>query len=237
MEISQILEQLHHRLIVSCQPDSHDRLHDPMNHPMIMAALAQSAALGGAVGIRADSVADIAAIRKVVTLPIIGILKNDLPGYEVRITPTLEDALLVAKAGADVIAVDGTARPRPEGGSARGFIRMVKEKTGLPVFADISTLEEGIEAAAAGADAVLTTLSGYTEYSPALEGPDYDLIAALAARIKTPVIAEGRINTPEQAARALDCGVWAVTVGSSITRPRMITERFVAGISDRRGVK
>lgn len=237
MDPKQLMEQLHHHLIVSCQPDSHDRLHDPMNHPMIMAALAQSAMLGGAAGIRADSEADIAAIRRVVQLPIIGILKHDLPGYEVRITPTLEDALKVAKAGADAIAVDGTKRPRPEGKTVREFIQEIKAQTGLPVFADISTLVEGVEAAEAGADAVLTTLSGYTEYSPVLEGPDYELISALTARIKTPVIAEGRINSPDQAAKALACGAWAVTVGSAITRPRMITERFVRGIQELQGAK
>ena len=97
----------------SCQPDANDRQSDPMNSPAIMAALAKAAELGGAVGIRADGVADIAAVRAAVRLPIIGIFKADLPGFAVRITPTLEHALRIAAAGADIIALDGTARPRP----------------------------------------------------------------------------------------------------------------------------
>ena len=225
-----LFDHLHHQLIVSCQPDSHDREHDPMNHPMIMAALAQAAALGGAAGIRADGPADIAAIRQVVSLPIIGIFKHDIPGYEVRITPTLEDALLVAAAGADVIALDATHRARPGGLSASELIQLIRQETGLPVFADISTAEEGIAAAEAGADAVLTTLSGYTAHATDTDEPDFELISVLAARLQAPIIAEGRINTPEQAVKAFASGAWAVTVGSAITRPRAITERFVAGI-------
>lgn len=230
MDKEELLNRLQHQLIVSCQPDSHDREHDPMNHPMIMAALAQAAALGGAAGIRADGAADIAAIRQVVSLPIIGIFKHDIAGYEVRITPTLEDALLVAAAGADIIALDATHRAHPGGLSARKLIRLVRQETGLPVFADISTAEEGIEAAEAGADAVLTTLAGYTSYTVETDGPDFELISDLAAHMQIPVIAEGRINYPDQAAKAFASGAWAVTVGSAITRPRVITERFVAGI-------
>lgn len=201
-----------------------------MNHPMIMAALAQAAALGGAAGIRADSPVDIEAIRRVTSLPIIGIYKHDRPGYEVRITPTLEDALLVANAGADAIAVDATNRPRPEGLTAGEFIQRVQQSTGLPVFADIATFEEGIAAADAGADAILTTLSGYMTGEAAKDEPDFELISKLAAQLQVPVIAEGRINTPEQAVQAIAMGAWAVTVGSAITRPRYITQRFLTGM-------
>jgi len=231
MAIHQLLQKLKGGLIVSCQPDAHDRQNDPMNIPAIMAALARSAELGGAVGIRADGEEDIAAVRAAVRLPIIGIFKADLPGFEVRITPTLEHALRIIAAGADIIALDGTARPRPGGLSTTEFIRLVCRETGRPVFADISTLDEGIMAAGAGADALLPTLSGYTSYSTQQEGPDFELIGALSASVSVPVIAEGRINTPQEAARALACGAWAVTVGSAITRPRSITERFVRGLA------
>ena len=225
-----LLQQLHHGLIVSCQPDFAEPAQDPMNRPEIMAALAQAVALGGAVGIRADGPAHIAAIRAAVTLPIIGIYKHDLPGYTVRITPTVELAVQVARAGADLIAVDATARPHPEGQDMADWIHQVRAATGKPVLADISTYEEGIAAAAAGADAVLTTLSGYTDYSPQEEEPDFDLIVRLVGSLHVPVIAEGRINTPAQAARALACGAWAVTVGSAITRPRTITARFAQAL-------
>lgn len=217
-------------LIVSCQPDAKDAAHDPMNRPEIMAALAQSAVLGGAVAIRADTPAHIAAVRVAVSVPVIGIYKHDLPGFEVRITPTLADAVQIAQAGATLVAVDGTARHRPEGESAPGFIRAVIAATGKPVIADIATFAEGLAAVEAGACAVLTTLSGYTADSPQQEGPDFDLLYRLARAVSVPVIAEGRYNTPAQAARALDSGAWAVTVGSAITRPRYITAQFAAAL-------
>lgn len=228
-----LLDQIRGGLVVSCQPDSYDRAGDPMNAPAIMAAMARAAQLGGAVGIRADGPEDIAAVVAAVSLPVIGLFKADLPGFEVRITPTLAHARRVAQAGARAIAVDATRRPRPEGGSAEDFIRRARAETGQPIFADVSILDEGLAAAAAGADALLTTLSGYTDYSPRQDGPDFALIEALAARSGLPVIAEGRINTPELAARALECGAWAVTVGSAITRPRWITQRFVDGLRGR----
>ena len=217
--------------MVSCQPDAQDAAHDPMNRPEIMAALAQSAVLGGAVAIRADSPAHIAAIRAVVQVPIIGICKHDLPGYAVRITPTLEDALAIARAGASCIAVDATARPRPQGQDAADYIRQVLAATGKPVMADIATLEEGLAAAAAGACAVLPTLSGYTADSPQLEGPDLELLVRLVKALPVPVIAEGRYSSPQDAALALQNGAWAVTVGSAITRPRSITSGFVSAMA------
>lgn len=228
-----LLASLRGRLIVSCQPDAHNRDADPMNAPAIMAALARAAELGGAAGIRADGPSDIAAIRAAVKVPVIGIFKVDLPGYSVRITPRLEDAVRIAAAGADAVAVDATKRPRPEGGTAALFIRQVKEAIQRPVFADIATVEEALEAAKAGADCVMTTLSGYTSESPQLTGPDFNLIRELAWNCPVPVIAEGRIHTPAQAARALNLGAWAVTVGSAITRPRDLTAMFVAGLQTR----
>jgi N-acylglucosamine-6-phosphate 2-epimerase len=231
MKIHPLLETIKGGLVVSCQPDANDPAHDPMNRPEIMAALAQSAVMGGAVAIRADTPAHIAAVRAAVSVPIIGIYKDDLPGFEVRITPTVEDAIAIAQAGADIVAVDGTARPRPQGKNAGDFIRLAAAATEKLVFADISTFEEGVAAAEAGAAAVLTTLSGYTSYTSRQEEPDYDLVSRLARAVNVLVIAEGRYNTPEQAARALEYGAWAVTVGSAITRPRTITGQFVRAIA------
>ncbi len=230
MQIPSSLQSLHHGLIVSCQPDAREPAGDPMNRPEIMAALAQAAVLGGAAGIRAGSPAHVAAVRAAVTVPVIGIYKLDLPGFDVRITPTVSAALEVAAAGASAVAVDATARPRPEGFSAESFLRMAVSALDVPVLADISTLEEGLAAEGAGAAAVITTLSGYTPYSPQQEEPDYLLVEALCKAVRVPVIAEGRYSTPEQAARALACGAWAVTVGSAITRPRMITEGFARAL-------
>lgn len=230
MKVNPILEQIRGGLVVSCQPDASDREHDPMNSPIIMAALARSAVLGGAIGIRADSPADIAAIRAAVHVPIIGIYKFDIAGFQVRITPTVEHAIQIANAGADVIALDATQRPRPQGLSVAEIIAQVKAQTGKLVAADVSTFEEGAHAAQVGADAVLPTLAGYTDYSRNLPGPDFELIEKLAKQLSVPVIAEGKISTPAQAARALEIGAWAVCVGSAITRPRWITERFLSAL-------
>jgi N-acylglucosamine-6-phosphate 2-epimerase len=205
-----------------------------MNRADIMAALAQAAVLGGARAIRADSPAHIAAIRAQVSVPLIGLYKLDLIGYAVRITPNTATALQVAAAGADIIALDATARPHPEGGDVPGYIRLVSAATGKPVLADVATFEEGLAAAEGGAAAVATTLSGYTSYSPRRFDPDFTLLERLAKALSIPVIAEGRLNTPALAKQALKAGAWAVTVGSGITRPRTITHWFVHELRSKR---
>jgi N-acylglucosamine-6-phosphate 2-epimerase len=221
-----LLERLHGRLIVSCQALEDE----PLFGAEIMARMALAAVQGGAAGIRANTPVDIAAIRRILPqVPVIGLYKQDLPGYEVRITPTLAHALALAEAGCDIIALDATARPHPEG-SAAGLIRQVKQATGRPVLADISTLEEGLAAEEAGADMVGTTLSGYTAYSSAQEEPDLALVEILAKQLTVPVIAEGRIATPAQAGQALQAGAFAVVVGGAITRPQWITRQFVKGL-------
>jgi N-acylglucosamine-6-phosphate 2-epimerase len=229
-EVSGYLARLRSGLIVSCQAEAHEPLHGAH----IMAAMARAAVEGGAVGIRANTPVDIRLIRQAVELPIIGIYKVDLPGWEVRITPRLEDALQVAKAGADIIAVDATFRPRPGFDSPAAYLQAVRQATGKLVMADISTFEEGLAAAEAGADLVGTTLSGYTSYSPQpadqRSGPDFDLIARLAPALQMPLIAEGRISTPQAARRALDLGAYAVVVGAAITRPQWITRQFVQAL-------
>ena len=221
-----LAERLRGGLIVSCQALPGEALFGGE----IMARLAIAAERGGAVGIRANSPVDIAAIRAVTTLPIIGLYKVDVADFDVYITPTLKDAQAVAEAGADIIALDATDRPHPEGTTAE-FIAAVRAATGLPVLADISTFDEGVAAQAAGAEFVSTTMSGYTPYSPQLEGPDLDLVTRLASALDVPLFAEGRIHTPEQARAALDAGGFAVIVGGAITRPQQITERFARAVA------
>jgi N-acylglucosamine-6-phosphate 2-epimerase len=220
-----LVEHLHGGLIVSCQamPD------EPLFGSQYMAAMARAAAEGGAVAIRANGPADIAAIRNAVSLPIIGLFKEDIPEFEVRITPTIEHADQISIAGADVIAIDATPRGRPQGLTVKKMIDHIHEKQGKAVLADVSTLEEGMQAAKWGADLVATTLSGYTSYSPAQLTPDFNLLEKLVKRLKRqgiPVIAEGRISTPAQAAQALRLGAHAVVVGGAITRPQWITAQF-----------
>ena len=197
-----------------------------------MAAMAVAAAQGGAAGIRANSPEDIRSIRNAVTLPIIGIYKLDIPGYLVRITPTIESAIQVAHAGADIIAIDATLRPNPDGLKLDERIHLIHQQTNCPVMADISTCEEGLAAQEAGADLVSTTLSGYTANSLTQEAPDFELLRRLALNLTIPMVAEGRIATPEQASQAINLGAFAVVVGSAITRPQWITAQFVQRIAN-----
>lgn len=195
--------------------------------------MALAAREGGARALRANGPADVAAV-KAAGLPVIGVNKQLDPNYPVYITPDLEAAIPLAQAGADVIAVDCTPRPR-KGPKVAETVKAIREQLWVPVMADISTLDEGIAAAEEmGVDFVATTLSGYTSYTepkPAL--PDLKLVEDLARRLKVPVIAEGRYNSPDLARRALDAGAYAVTVGTMITDPVEITRVYVAGL--RRG--
>ncbi|GEM82457.1 putative N-acetylmannosamine-6-phosphate 2-epimerase [Meiothermus hypogaeus NBRC 106114] len=212
-------------LIVSCQA----RADNPLHGPQFMAAMALAAQQGGASGIRANGAGDIRAIRAVTHLPIIGINKRWMEGYEVYITPDFAAAKEVAEAGADVIALDATARPRPRESLAE-LIGLIHTELGKPVFADVSNLNEGLVAVQLGADYIATTLSGYTPYSPRTRGPDFDLIRQLVADVGVPVIAEGRFWTLEEVSKAFDLGASAVVVGTAITNPREITRRFVQGV-------
>ncbi len=192
-----------------------------------MVEFARCALAGGAVGIRANGPEDIKAIARDIPLPLIGLHKIDLTGFQVRITPTLEASVQVAEAGAHIIALDATRREHPQVPSVRELIQAVTAKTRLPVLADISTFEEGLAAQDAGATAVSTTLSGYTDYSPHNEEPDFDLVEKLSQQLSIPVFAEGRIANGEQARRMLELGAFAVVIGSAITRPQWIVERIV----------
>ncbi len=218
-----ILKQLRHGLIVSCQA----KTGSPLRDSKMMAAMAQAAEQAGAVGIRADGPADIEAIRGVVKIPIIGIYKQELPGTDVYITPTFESAQAVVAAGADLVALDATARPRPGDLTATELIRCCQTELEVPVMADISTIPEGIAAAEAGADLVATTLVGYTPDSRHLSPPNFELIHQLVITVATPVVVEGHISTPAEARQALDLGAHAVVVGAAITQPAQITRRFV----------
>jgi N-acylglucosamine-6-phosphate 2-epimerase len=223
-----LLDALRGRLIVSCQA----RPGMPLHGSAHMAAMARAAAMGGAAGLRACGVEDIVAEKEATGLPVIGLEKTDTPGFDIYITPTLESMLRVADAGADIVATDATFRPRPDGRTLPQTLAAFREAHTTLLMADISTLEEGIAAADIGFDVVSTTMSGYTPYSPQSPEPDFALLSALAARVSVPVFAEGRIWTPEQAARALELGAWAVVVGSAITRPEAITRRFADALKE-----
>ncbi len=207
-------------LIVSCQA----RPDNPLHGPGFMAAMARAAEQGGAGGLRVQGAVDVAAVRAVSALPLIGLLKRDDPGFAVHITPDFAAAQMVA--AADVIAIDGTGRPR-SGEAVPVLVRRIQAELGRAVMADIATVDDALAAQAAGADYIATTLSGYTDDSPRQSGPDLDLLVAAVARCSVPVIAEGRYDTPDLVARAFELGAYAVVVGTAITNPREITRRFV----------
>ncbi|MEC5423149.1 N-acetylmannosamine-6-phosphate 2-epimerase [Virgibacillus sp. C22-A2] len=222
-----VLEKIDRSLIVSCQALEGEPLHDSY----IMGRMAFAASMGGASGIRANSVKDIQAIKKEVDLPIIGIIKKDLPGSNVFITPTINEVDELYNEGVDIIAFDATNQKRPDGKSFREFFSEVKEKYPDQLFmGDISSLEEGLNAEKAGIDIIAPTLAGYTTYSKGTV--PLDLLKELLEKASIPVIAEGNFDTPEKAKKALLLGAHAVVVGSAITRPQLITEKFMQAIEE-----
>ena len=214
------------KLIVSCQALPGEPLHSSS----IMGKMALAAFQGGAGGIRANSISDIQAIKKEVDLPIIGIIKADYSDSEVVITPTMKEVEALNQEGVTIIAVDATNRIRPGNLTLKSFVKQVK--TQFPdqqLMADVSTLEEALEAERSGFDYVGTTLVGYTEYS--LDDDPLDVLKQVVKEVKIPVIAEGNMNTPEIARQALETGAEYVVVGSAITRPKFITESFLDGMT------
>lgn len=220
----EILERIKGGLVASCQPVDDG----PMDRPDIVAAMAQAAVAGGAVAIRIEGIENLRAARAAVSVPIIGIVKTDLNDSPVRITVTVEDALALADAGADIIAYDATPRVRP---NSREEVLSAILATGRLAMADCSTLEDGQYAIANGASIIGTTLSGYTAETNGLnDGPDFKLITAFKGLGAGFVMAEGRINTPELTREAMLAGADAVTVGSALTRLEVVTGWFVEAV-------
>lgn len=215
-----VLRALEGQLVVSCQAYPGE----PMRSPQIMAAVALAVVQGGARAVRAQGIDDLRAIRPLVDVPLIGLVKRGDTG--VFITPTVDDAVACAAAGADVVALDGTPRDRPDGRPLRDSVEAV-HRAGALVMADCGSLGDALHSVAAGADCVGTTLAGYTGERPATAGPDLELLAQLAATLTLPVIAEGRVRHPDDAAACLAAGAYAVVVGTAITHPTRITRSFI----------
>lgn len=220
-----MLKEVKGKLIISCQalPE------EPLHSPFIMGRMALAAAQGGASGIRAQSMADILEIQKNVDLPIIGIVKRNYDDSDVYITPTKKEVDELLAVGCDMIALDATDRLRPHGEKLEDLVHYIKEH-GVEVMADCSTYEECVAAEKKGFDCVSTTLCGYTPYSKNVDGPNIELIKKLVKDLHVPVIAEGKINTPEDLKAVLDAGAYCAVVGGAITRPQNIAKRFSAVI-------
>ncbi len=229
MWVNAMLKQIAGGLVVSCQALPHEPLHSPF----IMSKLALAAMWGGAVGIRANTREDILAIKREVSLPVIGIVKRDYEDSEVFITATKREINELLASDCEMIALDATNRRRPGGITTAELVQYCREQAPeVQLMADISTVEEAVTAQALGFDCVSTTLHGYTPYTSAskLYDDDFAFLKAVVHQVSIPVIAEGNVLTPEMLKRCLELGATSAVVGGAITRPMEITKRFIAAI-------
>lgn len=226
-----LFKQLEKQLIVSCQALEDEPLHSSE----IMGRLAIAAEQGGGKGIRANSVVDIQAIKKEVNLPVIGIIKQDYEDSGVFITPTLKEMKALLATNVDMIATDATDRERPQQEELIDMIDYARTYgSGVKLMADVSTVEEAVAAEKLGFDCVSTTLVGYTEQTAGMDMShnDFEILKEMVQAVSIPVVAEGKIDTPEKAAAALKNGAHFIVVGGAITRPQQITEKFATAIKD-----
>ena len=222
-----MLDQIKGKLVISCQAFPGEPLHSPM----IMGRMAIAAKNAGAAGIRAQGVADIIEIKQVTGLPVIGIIKRNYPDSEVFITATKKEVQELLARDWEMIALDATIRPRPNGELLQDLLDQIHAANRL-AMADCSTVEEAKIAEEIGFDCVSTTLAGYTSYSTQTSGPDVELVKQLVKDCQIPVIAEGKIHTPEQLKEIMDLGVYSAVVGGAITRPQEIAQRFIAKLEE-----
>lgn len=227
MEISPLVESLKGKLIVSVQAYPGE----PLRHPETMAQMAQACEEGGAAAIRCQGLSDIAAIKGRVEIPVIGLWKEGHEG--VYITPTLRHAIACVNAGADVVALDATDRPRPDGRTFEETVAALRAQCDTLIMADCMTIEDIRRGVAAGCDLVSTTLShNKAAIDTTLEdGPDIALLKQATDEFSgLPIVCEGHVHTPQDGAKAIAAGAWAVVVGTGITHPTSLTKWFKAAI-------
>lgn len=223
-----VIQDLQGGLIVSCQAP----IESPMHQPLVIVAMAEAAVNQGAIAVRLDTPAHVEAVRQKVSSPIIGLWKQQIPGFEVYITPHFDHAAAIAQAGADIIAIDATLRSRPNQETVATLITRIHAELGKLVMADVDTLESAIAAADAGADLVGTTLYGYTAATQHLRPPGFDLLSELVKKLEVPIICEGGIASIQMAKQALDLGAYAVVVGTAITGIDLQVKAYVTALGD-----
>lgn len=230
----ELINKLKNKVVVSVQAMPQE----PLYQETCMVAMMKSVVKGGAGGLRVAGERDVKNAKKLFDVPVIGLTKPDVipPNWQeiVYITPTIKDVTKLVKAGADIIAFDGTSRKR-EKCTLEEIIKFVKINKRL-AMADISTLEEGINCEKLGVDMISTTLAGYTSHSLSeSEEPDFELLEKLVKSVNIPVILEGRIWEPKEVDKAFELGAHCVVIGSAITRPQLITKRFVNRLKNLKG--
>lgn len=232
MNKTEFFEAIKGRIIVSCQALPGEPLY--VEEKSVMYLMARAGKMAGTPAIRTSSIRDVVAIKEETGLPVIGLVKVHYPGFDSFITPTMKEVDDLVAVESDVIALDCTLRQRGDGKTVNEFIAEVRQKyPDAILMADISTYEEGVNAWKQGMDIVGTTMSGYTDYSPKLDEPDYELVRRLAETVSVPVIGEGKVHYPDQAVKVLEVGAHAVVVGGAITRPLEIASRFMAAVNSR----
>ena len=223
--INPMIQSLRGKLIVSAQAYPGE----PLHHPETMAQMALAAEAGGAAAIRCQGLADISAIRGQVQIPVIGLWKDGHEG--IYITPTLRHARACSWAGADIVAIDATRRPRADGLTYAETVARLHDD-GILVMADCGSIGDFEMAAAAGSDILSTTLAGYTGERVKTDGPDFELLDQAVTQFpEFPIICEGRVHTPHMASEVIARGAWSVVVGTAITHPTTITSWFAAALS------
>ncbi|MGI8468383.1 MAG: N-acetylmannosamine-6-phosphate 2-epimerase [Pyrinomonadaceae bacterium] len=225
--MNNIFEKWRGGLIVSCQAPSDS----PLAKSEIIRAFAETAEQNGAAGVRIDSPRNILAVKAAVKIPVLGIYKIVTDSSDVYITPTFQAAKQISDAGADIIALDATRRPRPHNETLANIVARIRSNLNKPLTADVATFEEGLSAAEEmGFDAVITTLSGFTEETKNIVKPDFELVESLSKRLSIPVVCEGRLRSAEDVRRAFDCGAFAVVIGTAITGVDQLIQNFVSAL-------
>ena len=231
MDKNAFFDSIRGQMIISCQAVKGEPLYE--EERSVMYLMARAAKMAGTPAIRTSSIRDVEAIKAETGLPVIGLVKIQYPGYEGYITPTMKEVDDLLAAGSDVVALDCTLRKRGDGKTVNQFIQEIRDRHGDIL---LDKLVDGFPISPFAQGAVVgTTMSGYTDYTPRLDEPDYELMRRLAADVDIPVIGEGKIHTPEQAVKALETGVWSIVVGGAITRPLEIATRFMSAIEAARG--
>lgn len=226
-----LLSQIKNGLIVSCQAEEDS----PFNSPEGVAMFAKAAEQNGAVAIRSQGIAKTKKIIESVNVPVIGLVKSSFDDGTVCITRGEKDVEELLAVGCKIIAIDGTNRKK-NNLTGSEFINHIKNRFDVIVWADLSHESETVACINAGADVVSSTLNGYTPQTidDKKYSPNFSIIEKLVVLSSVPVIAEGRINTPKDAAKMIELGAWAVVVGTAITRPGMITSWFVESLKSKK---